>query len=607
MSDRVPSVRLAPVAVVMLLLLGASCTHPAQARAGGPGADAPPNVPAPASDRHADGDAQAAAALLASLPPLPPVRNLRSDTFGTSRTCGMCHSNTRSSDALRDAAGRPVAPFDLWRSSMMANAMRDPLFRAAVSVERAATPALTDVIEHKCLSCHAPMAEGRSLAELGIDAHDRWLRDDGGRTSMALDGVSCSVCHQIQPDNLGTPQSFNAGFTVGDQHVIYGPHPEPFAEPMRNMAGWEPTEGRHVLESALCATCHTLFTDAHHADGTPVGSRLPEQMAYLEWRNSVYDTERDDPLPMARSCQTCHMPQHDVDGVAIATRLARHPMGRDFPPLRDRQPFGRHVFVGGNTLVPAMLRDHGEVLGAQAPPEAFAATRALALDQLEQRSARLSTGEPTHLGGLLRLPVNVVPLTGHKLPTGHPTRRVWLRAVVRDAAGRVLTSVGEHDDQGRIVGMDGVPLPAELRGGPVYPHRQTLRPDAPQVWQSLMADAAGEPTWLLLRGARYLKDDRLLPRGWSATHADAEHTAPAGVAGDEDFTGGSDGLLLELPVPDAAGPLRVELSLLYQTLGARWAAELLAYDTPQVREFAAYWALADRTPVTLARLELTVP
>ena len=47
----------------------------------------------------------------------------------------------------------------------MANAVRDPLFRAAVSVDGAPTPALTDAIAPKCLSCHAPMAEGRSLAD----------------------------------------------------------------------------------------------------------------------------------------------------------------------------------------------------------------------------------------------------------------------------------------------------------------------------------------------------------------------------------------------------------------------------------------------------------
>ena len=44
---------------------------------------------------------------------------------------------------------------------------------------------------------------------------------------------------------------------------------------------------------------------------------------------------------------------------------------RDFGFARPRSPFGRHVLVGGNTLVPAILRDNAAELGVTAPPEAF--------------------------------------------------------------------------------------------------------------------------------------------------------------------------------------------------------------------------------------------
>lgn len=55
--------------------------------------------------------------------------------FATSLACSNCHSNSPNSAAMKTAAGEDVAPFDLWQSSMMANASRDPLFRAVVSVE----------------------------------------------------------------------------------------------------------------------------------------------------------------------------------------------------------------------------------------------------------------------------------------------------------------------------------------------------------------------------------------------------------------------------------------------------------------------------------------
>ena len=51
--------------------------------------------------------------------------------------------------------------------------------------------------------------------------------------------------------------------------------------------------------SELCATCHTLFTQALDPQGTVVGE-LPEQVPYQEWLHSAFRG--------ARSCQSCHMP-----------------------------------------------------------------------------------------------------------------------------------------------------------------------------------------------------------------------------------------------------------------------------------------------------------
>ena len=49
--------------------------------------------------------------------------------------CGVCHSNSQQAKAMRDSEERPIAPFDLWRSSAMANSARDPYWLAVVSVE----------------------------------------------------------------------------------------------------------------------------------------------------------------------------------------------------------------------------------------------------------------------------------------------------------------------------------------------------------------------------------------------------------------------------------------------------------------------------------------
>ena len=56
--------------------------------------------------------------------------------------------------------------------------------------------------------------------------------------------------------------------------------------------------------------------------------------------------------------------------------------------------------------------------------------------------------------GRLDADVVVRNLTGHKLPTGYPSRRVWLHVTVRDAAGAVVFESGAVEPTGAIAGND---------------------------------------------------------------------------------------------------------------------------------------------------------
>jgi len=517
-----------------------------------------------------------------------------------SRVCASCHRFSERASAMRDAEGRAVAPFDLWRSSMMANAARDPFWRAVMSVEIEAAPSRREDIERKCLGCHTPLASRIGLEAHGTDSLAHVLECDGELGDAARDGVSCTVCHGMSPAGLGTAASFTAGFELDADRRLYGPHPDPFPGPMRMHTGFEPTQGEHVTESALCGTCHTLVTHALDAAGGDTGLAFHEQTPYLEWRNSAFDEERARPGPDAASCQDCHVPTRDVDGRPIETRIAHNPGGRDFPFLRPREPFGRHVFVGGNVLVLQLLRDHGPELLATAPREAFAATLAAAREQLTTRTARVAVGDLKPTADRLRFRVDVVNLTGHKFPTGHPSRRAWLRVRVLDEAGRALFASGDWDATGRLVDGSGHVPATEEDGGPVQPHRTVVAADDEVArFRAVMADSKGAATYRLLRGADWWVDDRLLPRGWDPEHADAGPTRPVGTADDPDFGPGRDGVRYELPRLAGAAVLAVELC--YQPVSPRWVAELAAFDTPEVRTFLDLWRDADRSPVVIAR------
>lgn len=518
--------------------------------------------------------------------------------------CASCHSNASGAGAMRDSEGRGVAPYDLWRSSMMANAARDPLWLAAVSSEVANHPDKAAEIEATCGRCHAPMGV---LASEQAEVLWRLQSLDGSDAVAALggDGVSCVVCHQILPDNLGNEESFSGGFELNAAATIFGPHTEPFATPMLRFSGFEPAFGEHVNSPELCATCHTLTTTALRSESSDP-PRVLEQAPYLEWKNSAFSGES------GASCQDCHMPRADENGVPIVTRLARNPGGRDFPPLGEREPFGRHVFVGGNTLIPAILRDNAEELGVTAPTEAFDATLALVEQQLKENTIELGARSAWDANGLT-VNVNLRNLTGHKFPTGHPARRAWLEFRVENAGGELQFSSGATNQTGVLVDETGQPLASERVGGPVQPHLDTIDfitgVPMQQVYilESVLCDARGDATYHLLDGAGYEKDNRLLPSGYDASSVNATRTAPVGVIGDRDFGPAEDTVRYRIPVSRDDGPFLISIVVWYQALSARYAAELFMAETEAVRRFERLYERADRRGVAVASLQLSSP
>ena len=89
--------------------------------------------------------------------------------FSGSANCAMCHNG------LTDNQGNDVSIETAWSSTMMANATKDPLWRAKVKSEINRNPHLEDVINDKCTKCHAPMAN----KEAHFSGHEVKIFDDG--------------------------------------------------------------------------------------------------------------------------------------------------------------------------------------------------------------------------------------------------------------------------------------------------------------------------------------------------------------------------------------------------------------------------------------------
>jgi hypothetical protein len=533
----------------------------------------------------------------APLPPLPPPAPAATPRFREAAACAPCHL-ADPGPAMRDAAGRDVSPSRLWPASMMALSARDPFWLAVFSAELAARPGARETIERACTRCHAPagfVERERAGGHLGFDDV---VAGTTPEAALAREGVTCTMCHQIAAAGLGTPASFSGGYEIGDERRIYGPHDTPLVAPMVAYVSYTPVASAHARESALCATCHTVITRAIAADGTPAGPPFVEQAPYLEWRNSDYDTEVPG-RPLAESCQSCHMPTVDEDGAPIVTAISNFPWG-----LGARSPFGRHTFVGGNAYMLRVLAGETAWAGVDvAPGELLAA--ADATEATLPDAARLAITSATRQGDTLVVVVRVENRTGHKLPTGYPTRRVWLDLRVSDAgSGAVRFESGACDASGALVGGIGQRLDGP---GVILPHRDVIQsPDEVQVWEAVPVDAGGAPTHLLLDAVGFAKDDRILPIGWSPAHPDAAATAPVGVAGDASFGGGVDEVTYRVPVP-AGVPVRVDVTLRYQAVPPGAVEPLAGALTPAAVRFLGMVASAPPKPSVIATAGVDVP
>jgi mono/diheme cytochrome c family protein len=489
--------------------------------------------------------------------------------FTHSKNCVGCHNN------LTTPGGEDVSIGSTWRSTMMANSARDPYWQAGVRRETIDHPSHAVEIQDECAACHMPMAQKIARASGGtaeVFAHLPTARPNRSiLQALASDGVSCSVCHQIAADGLGTRDSFNANFrlkaTPADgARVIFGPHRVDAGRKtiMRSVTGFVQAEAPHVKQSELCASCHTLITTAYGPRGEVVGS-LPEQMNYQEWQHSDFNKE-------GRACQSCHMP------------MASGPI-RAASVLGDaRDTLATHVFVGGNAHMIRLLNRYRTELGVAALPAELEATARATVRQLERDTASIAVSTPRLSEHTLSFAVEVRNLTGHKFPTGYPSRRTWLHATVRDERGRIVFESGAINDAGAIAGNDGDLDPLAFE--PHYGH--ITRPDQVQIYETILGDPRGLPTTGLLAATRYLKDNRLLPRGFDKATADPEIAVYGDATRDEDFSGGGDRVHYAIEVA-GAGPYTVDIELRYQSIAYRWAHNLRGYDAPEPKRFVTYY------------------
>lgn len=494
--------------------------------------------------------------------------------FAGSGECANCHNSQQLPD------GQSVALANDWRSTMMGNSSKDPLWRAKVSSEVQAFPSIASVIENKCTSCHAPAGN--------FNAHHNgqdYSTNDLAADVIGNDGVQCTVCHQITAENIG----HNSGeLMIGENKTIWGPFTQPMTMPMFNFTGYTPTYSAHIKESALCGTCHTLLTHPVLDDGSLSETAFVEQAIFQEYQNSRFPAE-------GLSCQDCHMPR--IKGpVYISDRP---------PSLQPRDSFSQHHFVGANLFMNQILTDAGADLGLTADGTQLAATRTRTERMLTEQSVRLEAELIARSPSESRLAVSLKSLAGHKIPTGFPSRRMWIEVIVKDDSGQTMYHSGAYDASGHIFNEQQ----------PFEPHHEVVQSQQEtQIYEIIMGDPSGNRTTTLLRALTPLKDNRLLPEGFKSNHPVYDTVQVVGSAlSDADYqemnqTGGftSDQVTYVLPGFQDEENATITVNLMYQTISPEWLQEIYASGTEESQALQEMVDQSNPEPVVMASQSIEV-
>jgi mono/diheme cytochrome c family protein len=494
---------------------------------------------------------------------------------------------------------------------------------------------LKQTIVDTCFRCHGVMGKRQhdiddpgghfSLADIQQTGSAPGARYG----ALARDGVSCLACHRIAPDTVPPDwkkspleylleHSITGLFETGSPDQVFGPFKddEIVTVPMNNALGAKPVHNEYIKSSRVCASCHTIKLPVlDHAPVGLVGPTTPhsiEQATYLEWLNSAYQNEFGPANPKAKTCQACHLPggytsaSRGIDVPQIQTRMAivedetypatDHRAPADQIRVRVREAgFGRHELLGLNGFLLEFFRQFNDILGVRksdymtGTSDNLEDAQANLFEQARTRTATIAASAAV-TGRELTANVTVTNLTGHRFPSGVGFRRAWIELLVieqRDERQRLVWSSGRTNTVGVIVDAEGRPLPTEFfapvtgaAGRQQYQahHDVITSDDQVQIYEELVQDAAGRFTTSFLRRDHELKDNRLLPLGWSASGPDPslngeflEATFPKGdAARDPDYRNGSgsDAVTYRIQLPADVDPrnVSVQARLFYQSI-----------------------------------------
>ena len=314
----------------------------------------------------------------------------------TDAKCRSCHAGGIDDD------GKAFRPWDTWAGTMMAQAARDPLFLAALTVAEQDSPGIGTL----CWRCHSPQGfvKGNATPALGT------MLDDDDR-----EGVACDACHRSLDPSMTMPVIDPKGPYAGNGYLFWDPGLAKRGPYMDADSPAHTTIADSFTSSAkLCGQCHELSNPRvmmKDANGNDTGRPFPLDTTFTEWSSYAAGAG-------AKTCVECHMRPAAGD-----LQLSTFASGKT--RTKPRTHFFAAANVWGIAAVMAaepMLASKRILAFGTAWDEAVATLASAVKVEITSAPAMVARGEP------LTAAVRVTNLTGHKFPTGYAdARRSTLR------------------------------------------------------------------------------------------------------------------------------------------------------------------------------------
>lgn len=575
-------------------------------------------------------------------PPAASVNPPNLPQFVTSAQCLGCHgglTNTGFGPSMVILPDMNVSPYGEWRWSPMGLAGRDPVFYSQLDSELAflkpQPPKQQQVID-TCMSCHGVMGKRSFAADhpkenfkvdfvYDVDPASEGFRYGG----LSRDGISCLACHQMAAPqdsslNFFLANKINGKFDLTPNNELNGPFKDAVITtyPMDTAMGVKPKFNSYIQSPQMCGSCHTIVLpvmDSPHPNETEV-----EQATYPEWLNSQYRNEYGSVGTTPKTCQECHMPtsyfdkEQNIDVPQIKTRMAivqdlTLPQTEHLATPREinvryrDEGFRRHELLGTNGFLQEMFlqpldnNGNNDILGVRTKDYMTGFTTDLenAVDNVVQQAqsitATVALSPPHAQANTLAFDVTVTNLAGHRFPSGVGFRRAFIE-VSAMVKGQPFWTSGTTNDKGQITDLNGNVLPTEsFTGGKYQPHFNVSNPitssEQVQIYEELVEDANHQITTSFTRRDFEIKDNRLLPAGWSLNGPPdlkipeffLEATRPKGTAlKDPVYLAGKGQSIVryQIPIPQGVdlATISVTASLYLQTLPPYYLVD--RYQTP---------------------------